>query len=106
MYYYYAYNQIQHTASATNQRATEQPRAQVLHMGSHARANGNATVNNATVTHTNSKLIKDCEQCATTYQAKVIWQRFCSPTCKQAHHADRHDGLALNPGRYHKKAQA
>mgnify|MGYP001373200847 CR=1 FL=1 len=87
---------------ATNQVATEQPRAQVQHLGSHAR---NATVITQPLGVANSKLIKDCEHCGQTYQAKVIWQRFCTANCKDAYHAANHGGQKFNPKRYHKKAQ-
>lgn len=92
-----------HHNGATNQVNQVEPRATVQHLGSHARAGANATVTNATVTQTNSKLIKDCEQCGQTYQAKVIWQRFCTTNCKEAYHAAQHNGQAFNPRRYHKQ---
>jgi len=104
--YVFAPNGVHHHNGTTNQGATEQARAQVQHLGSHARVVNNPSITQPLLTQplgrTNSKLIKDCEHCAKTYQAKVIWQRFCSPGCKQAHHAAQHGGQQFSPKRYHR----
>ena len=83
----------------TNQGPTN--RVHVAHLGSH--------VTQPLITEPlgnpapgNSKLIKDCEHCGQTYQAKVIWQRFCSADCKEQWHTAQH-GQAFNPKRYHKQ---
>ncbi|NUQ25508.1 MAG: hypothetical protein HUU34_16300 [Saprospiraceae bacterium] len=99
-------NGVHHSNGVTNQANQVEPtRAQVQHLGSHARATANGSVITQPLERTNGKLIKDCDHCGQTYQAKVIWQRFCCDTCKDAYHAANHGGQKFNPKRYHKRAQ-
>lgn len=58
------------------------------------------TESNATdITHTQGA---SCQHCGKSYQAKVSWQKFCSPECKEAFHAAKHGGTPFNPSKYSK----
>lgn len=53
---------------------------------------------------TKSKLDdKDCEHCGNKYTPKVAWQKFCSTTCKDDHHAMKHGGKPFDRKLYNKK---
>lgn len=55
-------------------------------------------VNNGTVTR--PEFAKDCAHCGQPFSAKVNWQKFCSDTCKLAHHEAKHGGKKFEPKRY------
>jgi hypothetical protein len=60
------------------------------------------SVNNATVSNASSGgSLKNCLQCGAGYTAKVNWQKFCSPGCKDTYHASKHGGNAFDPQAYH-----
>lgn len=80
-----------------------EPRAQVMHLGSHARAGVTQPLYNATVTHVLRPGEKPCDQCGQVFKPRVEWGRFCCKDCKEKYHASQHNGQAFNPKRYHKK---
>lgn len=61
----------------------------------------NATVNNAPPPPPGIPP-KACLHCGTMYPPKVVWQKFCSPACKEAHHAAQHGGQPFSPKEYRK----
>lgn len=62
---------------------------------------GSPSVNNATVI-THGGHSKNCVHCGQQFTAKVSWQKYCSPACKEAFHASQHGGQRFNPGKFHK----
>lgn len=94
-----------HHNGATNQATTEQPRATVQHLGSHARPPVAQPLYSATVTHVLQPGEKPCDHCGQIFKPRVEWGRFCCKDCKDAYHAANHGGQKFNPKRYHKKAQ-
>lgn len=48
-------------------------------------------------------MLRDCDQCGTTYRARAHNQRFCSRTCKTAHHTGNNSGQEFDPAKYHGK---
>ncbi len=66
--------------------------------------NNSTSVNNATVSNSsNGQSSHNCDNCGNEYQAKVSWQRFCSPDCKTEFHAKQHGGQKFNARKYHQK---
>lgn len=65
----------------------------------------NSLVNNATVTtEAKSPFVKNCAHCEKEFAAKVAWQKFCSESCKLAHHEKRH-GRRFDPKQYHEQSR-
>lgn len=62
----------------------------------------NGSVNNTPPPQPPGIAPKACLHCGTTYPPKVVWQKFCSPTCKESHHAAQHGGQTFNPKKYRK----
>jgi hypothetical protein len=46
---------------------------------------------------------KQCEHCGQLFPPKVVWQKFCSGTCKEAHHTAKHGGRKFDPSLKRKK---
>lgn len=62
----------------------------------------NGSVNNEAIVIAPKLNVKECLQCGQGYAPKVAWQKFCSQTCKEAHHAEKHGGKAFDPKQYRK----
>lgn len=62
----------------------------------------NATVSNAPPPQPSGIAPKACLHCGIMYPPKVVWQKFCSATCKEAHHAAQHGGQTFSPKEYRK----
>ncbi|MEL6834554.1 MAG: hypothetical protein AAFP77_16285 [Bacteroidota bacterium] len=61
----------------------------------------NATVSNEAKSGGGSKMAaKDCLHCGTSYQPKVAWQKYCSTSCKEEFHAQKHGGNRFDPKAY------
>ncbi|MEM7574018.1 MAG: hypothetical protein AAF433_14015 [Bacteroidota bacterium] len=62
-----------------------------------------SSLNGAGKTTVVDSSLRDCVECGSTYRPKAWNQRYCSTSCKQKHHAKKHNGVMFKPGRYHGK---
>jgi len=46
---------------------------------------------------------RPCDHCGTYYKPRTTWQRFCTVDCREAYHAEKHDGTAFDPSQYRRK---
>lgn len=47
--------------------------------------------------------IRNCVHCGQVYKIRSFNQKFCSGDCKEAYHAERHQGQKFKPNMYHKQ---
>lgn len=40
---------------------------------------------------------KQCAHCGAAFAPKVVWQKFCATSCKEAHHTAKHGGRKFDP---------